>query len=49
MDLLDVTLSENNFTNICSIVYKICKINLRDGKQELVKSRLMKRLPKNWT
>ena len=40
------TLTESQFNKICKLVKGHCGLNLRDGKQELVKSRLSKRLRK---
>lgn len=40
----DVILSEKEFRTISDLVYKHCKINLHDGKKELVRARLAKRL-----
>jgi len=37
-------LSEKEFRHISQIVYGICGINLKDGKEALVRARLMKRL-----
>lgn len=41
---LSVELSRAQFDKICRIVYEKCGINLTPGKEELVKSRLVKRL-----
>ncbi|MFH1716324.1 MAG: protein-glutamate O-methyltransferase [Planctomycetota bacterium] len=40
----DVVLSEKDFRKISDLVYKHCGINLHDGKKELVRARLAKRL-----
>jgi len=40
----DMVLSENDFVKISKIVYDHCGINLHDGKKELVRARLAKRL-----
>ena len=40
----DVVLSERDFRKISDMVYKHCGINLHDGKKELVRARLAKRL-----
>lgn len=37
-------LKDKDFKNISSLVYELCGINLHDGKKELVKARLSKRL-----
>lgn len=42
--LNEVTLSESDFRMISDIVYKHCGINLHEGKKELVRARLAKRL-----
>jgi len=44
INLLSLELSETQFNKISQLIYQLCGINLHDGKQELVKSRLMKRL-----
>jgi chemotaxis protein methyltransferase CheR len=44
MELLSVNLSNSQFLKICELAYSLAGIKLCDGKQELVKSRLMKRL-----
>jgi chemotaxis protein methyltransferase CheR len=44
MNLMTVQLSEGQFLKICEIVYKACGINLKKGKEALVRARLMKRL-----
>lgn len=41
-----LVLSEKNFRTISDLVYKYCGINLHDGKKELVRARLAKRLRK---
>jgi len=40
----DVVLSERDFYKISQLVYEHCGINLHDGKKELVRARLAKRL-----
>jgi len=40
----DVALSETDFRRISELVYEHCGINLHDGKKELVRARLAKRL-----
>jgi chemotaxis protein methyltransferase CheR len=40
----DCRLRPTEFETICRMVHESCGINLRDGKQELVRARLMKRL-----
>lgn len=40
----DIVLREQDFLRISEIVYKHCGINLHDGKKELVRSRLAKRM-----
>jgi chemotaxis protein methyltransferase CheR len=42
--LKDVTLDESEFQRISELVYEHCGINLHDGKKELVRARLAKRL-----
>ncbi len=44
--LQDVVLGEEEFRRISDLVYDHCGINLHDGKKELVRSRLAKRLHK---
>lgn len=44
MTLYSATLSESQFDKICKVVYDISGIKLQKGKEELVKSRLIKRL-----
>jgi chemotaxis protein methyltransferase CheR len=44
MVLQDVTLGEREFRRISDLVYEHCGINLHDGKKELVRARLAKRL-----
>ena len=44
MNLMTVQLSEDQFNKICEIVYGACGINLKKGKEALVRARLMKRL-----
>jgi len=45
--LNEITLSEDEFSEISDIVYKHCGINLHSGKKELVRARLAKRLRSN--
>ena len=42
--LRNLVLSESDFRTISDLVYKHCGINLHDGKKELVRARLAKRL-----
>lgn len=42
--LNELELSEKDFRTISDLVYKYCGINLHDGKKELVRARLAKRL-----
>jgi chemotaxis protein methyltransferase CheR len=44
MTLMTVQLSRKHFQQISEIVHRYCGINLRPGKEALVRSRLMKRL-----
>ena len=44
LSVQDVVLSERDFRKISDMVYKHCGINLHDGKKELVRARLAKRL-----
>jgi chemotaxis protein methyltransferase CheR len=44
MNLMSVQLSQKHFRKISEIVYRSCGINLKPGKEALVRSRLMKRL-----
>lgn len=44
MHLISAELSENQFKKISRLVHSLCGINLKDGKQALVRARLMKRL-----
>lgn len=44
MSLLTADLTEAQFRKISQLVYRLCGINLKDGKQALVRARLMKRL-----
>ncbi len=44
MSLMSVDLSDEQFQKIARLVYRICGINLKDGKEALVRARLMKRL-----
>jgi chemotaxis protein methyltransferase CheR len=41
---MSIELTEKQFTKISQIIYQLCGINLKEGKQALVRSRLMKRL-----
>lgn len=42
--MMTIELSDNDFEKISKLVYQQCGINLHDGKRELVKARLGKRL-----
>lgn len=44
LTLMSADLSEREFRQISQIVYGICGINLKNGKEALVRARLMKRL-----
>ena len=44
--LNELELTERDFRTISDLVYKYCGINLHDGKKELVRARLAKRLRK---
>jgi len=44
VNLMSVELSEREFKEISHIVHGICGINLKNGKEALVRARLMKRL-----
>jgi chemotaxis protein methyltransferase CheR len=44
VDLISLQLNDRQFHQISRIVYEISGIDLHDGKQELVKARLLKRL-----
>ena len=44
MDLMSVQLSDRHFRKIREIVYQSCGIYLKEGKEALVRARLMKRL-----
>ena len=44
MNMMSVKLSAKDFKKISEIVYRSCGINLKKGKEALVRSRLMKRL-----
>jgi chemotaxis protein methyltransferase CheR len=44
MDCVTITLNDRQFKKICDLIYSITGIRLSDGKEELVKSRLAKRL-----
>jgi chemotaxis protein methyltransferase CheR len=41
---MSAELTENQFRKISQLIYHLCGINLKDGKQALVRARLMKRL-----
>ena len=43
----EAALGEKEFCLISDLVYEHCGINLHDGKKELVRARLAKRLPRN--
>ncbi len=43
-DLLSCQLSDTQFSKISHVLYDICGIHLTEGKEDLVKGRLMKRL-----
>lgn len=44
LNLITAELTEAQFRKISRLVYQLCGIHLKDGKQALVKARLMKRL-----
>ncbi len=44
MTLMAVELSDGQFKKVSNIIYRSCGINLKDGKEALVRARLMKRL-----
>ncbi len=44
MNLMSVELSPKQFERVSSLVYRLCGINLKGGKEALVRARLMKRL-----
>lgn len=44
MNLISADLSEREFKQVSDIVYDTCGINLKNGKEALVRARLMKRL-----
>ncbi len=44
MNFISAELSETQFQAVSRMVYRLCGINLKDGKQALVRARLMKRL-----
>ncbi|MFO7985604.1 MAG: protein-glutamate O-methyltransferase CheR [Desulfatiglandaceae bacterium] len=44
MNLISSELSERDFKHVSDIVYSICGINLKNGKEALVRARLTKRL-----
>jgi chemotaxis protein methyltransferase CheR len=41
---MSVELSDGQFKKVSNIIYRSCGINLKDGKEALVRARLMKRL-----
>lgn len=41
---LSLNLSDNEFQKVAQTVYRVCGINLKQGKEALVRARLMKRL-----
>lgn len=43
-NMMSIELTEKQFKKISQIIYQLCGINLKEGKQALVRSRLMKRL-----
>ena len=44
MNLTTIELNENHFKKISDLVYRSSGINLKAGKESLVRARLMKRL-----
>lgn len=44
MNLLSLELTHKQFQQVSKIIYRICGINLKTGKEALVRARLMKRL-----
>ncbi len=44
MNLMSAELTEKQFRKISQLIYHLCGINLKEGKQALVRARLMKRL-----
>ena len=44
MFILSTELSDNDFRKVSSLIYRLCGINLTDGKKALVRARLVKRL-----
>ncbi|MEZ4525473.1 MAG: protein-glutamate O-methyltransferase CheR [Desulfobacterales bacterium] len=44
MNLMSAELTEKQFRKISRLIYHLCGINLKEGKQALVRARLMKRL-----
>jgi chemotaxis protein methyltransferase CheR len=44
LELASIDLKQKDFQRICSLVYRLAGIRLMEGKQGLVRSRLMKRL-----
>lgn len=44
MNFISAELSEEQFKKISRLVYRLCGIHLKDGKQAMVKARIMKRL-----
>ena len=41
---MSIELSDKQFKKVSNIIYRSCGINLKDGKEALVRARLMKRL-----
>ncbi len=44
MNLFSAELTESQFRKVSELVHRLCGINLKEGKQALVRARLMKRL-----
>lgn len=44
MSLMTIDLTDSQFKKISRLVYQLCGINLKEGKEALVRSRLIKRL-----
>ncbi len=44
MNLMAAELTDPQFRKVSRIIYRLCGINLKDGKEALVRARLMKRL-----
>ena len=44
VSILSTELSDNDFRKISNLIYRLCGINLTDGKKALVRARLVKRL-----